>query len=184
MVSEKICQPANTGTGITNGGLIDNINQLNAKIDALTLEKHKEEEKKFKFPKKFTSKRKLKKNYACIIELLENGATDVYLSQINDAYVKLKDGKTFSTADPEYVIWFRNYPTLICPSWSQYPLNYKSISQDIKTAGMDTKAQKEFVRILKAAEEAQKTGSGKWLMWIVIGAIIIGLFYLVKTYLL
>ena len=100
---------------------------LNEKVDNLTdlIEKGPKKDKKkkkFRMPVRGkVSKGRLRKGYATVLEIAENGALDFRREPIIDATIRLSD--TYHSVDDKDCLTYRGKPFVIIPKKSKYPYN-------------------------------------------------------------
>jgi len=97
---------------------------LNEKVDKITklIETKAATPKKFRMPfKGKVSKSGLRKGYATVLEISENGACDFRREPIIDATIKLNE--TYHSVDDKDCLSYRGKPLVIIPKKTKFPYN-------------------------------------------------------------
>lgn len=148
-------------------------------LDVFTGKKRIDKEFKLPFRLKIGEKQKLKKNYALVLWIKNNGYTDLDFAPIEDDFVYNKSSGTWHQATADYTLWYKKYPLLIIPEYSNIPYKPKDHAKMIEDQGLSSRAQKVLMEIQKKADMAGKKKFGGNMLWIIIGGII--LLYLIGS---
>lgn len=157
-------------------------------------------EKEYKLPSKVTSgvKRKLKKNYAIVIYIRNNGFVHFNYAPIEDDLIYIKESQLYHAATADYILKTTHkgkiFPLLIQPEWAltpitqgetvnkqQVPFSPKDHADITKKAGDIASKQKILIDIVKQSQIQTKKNplAGKSWLWIIVGAVVI--LYLLNT---
>jgi len=144
-------------------------------------------EKTFKLPAKIRAgrKKKLKKNYALIVYMMNNGYLDFWLAPIENDMVYMKASGKYHSATADYSFRHKEYPVYVIPEWSLEPISTKEHLDMVRKDGLETNSQKVLINMMELAslkELAGKKGfGGKTTVWIMV-FVIIGLYLLLKAF--
>ncbi len=153
-------------------------------IDKLTGKKSME--KTYKLPKKLTvgSKSKLKKNYALIFLIGNNGCLNPYFEPIINGMVYVRQNGTYHLANAEYMLKYtqgnKQFPALLLPEWSLEPFSPSEHHQQTEKEGKSSLPQKVIINAMKMAQlkPAGMGMQGKTLLWVL--AAVVGALYLIS----
>ena len=132
-------------------------------------------DKEFKIPllMRIGEKQKLKKNYALVMWIKNNGYTSLDFAPIEDDFVYNKHSRTWHQATADYTLWYKKYPLLIIPEYSNIPYKPKDHAKMIEDKGLSSRAQKVLMEIQKKAESAGKKKFGGNILWLIIAGIVL-----------
>lgn len=162
----------------------------------------KKKTKQFKLPTKITkgSKKKIKKNYALVIYIRNNGYLEFNYAPIVNDLIYMKQSGLYHSATADYMLQHmsrgKSYPVLIQPEWAltpikkgdtvtyqQSPFSAKYHAEDTITKGDQAAKQKILIEIVKQSQITGQKGKipGKTMLWIIVAIIIV--LYLLNSFL-
>lgn len=142
-------------------------------VDKMTGKKRTDKEFKLPFTMKIGEKQKLKKNYSLVMWIKNNGYATLEFAPIEDDYVYNKHSSTWHIATADYMMWYKKYPFLIIPEYSNIPYKPKEHAKLIENSGLSSRNQKYLIEIQKKAESAGKKKFGGNMLWIIIAGIVL-----------
>jgi len=160
----------------TLGDLQDKVDRLEA-IEQVIKETNKDKKSFFQLPRKVRSKAKtiLKKNKVIVQLLKSNRYVEYHIADIVQGFVKVNDRYYDARADCIYLEQKDRMPMLIVQEWNLEPIATKEYDE-IKKAGKGTDAQQVIIRFMeqhKYIDQQKKGLSGKALIFVLIGAVIV-----------
>ena len=135
-------------------------------IKELLQEKSKEKEKKFNFPWRARVRGgKAKKNWVTIEKINENGHVNFKRVQITDQTF-IEEGIP-RLAAAGYVMFYKNNPLIILPSWSVEPFSPRVNYEKSLLDGSNAKGYQLLMARMKSSQIDQKKSMGGMLKWII-----------------
>ena len=146
-------------------GLQEDIKEVKSLLKETQDERDKKQ-KKFRIPfGKKVGKAQKKKNFVTIMKINENGQVGFSKKQIDEQTI-IEDGIP-RLAGSDYVLFYKNNPMIILPSWSVEPYSPKQQYIDSLTNGSNTKGYSVLMaKMLKETVNPKKTMGGMW-KWII-----------------
>lgn len=161
-----------------NKGLKDEIRLLRKTIESGEIvEKKEKKPKPFKIPwKAKVGKTQSKKNYATVMNILENGDVNFTREQIDGQTIIVDGVPRLATGD--VILRYKNKPLIVLPNWSVKPFSLADNYAEVEKQNMNIRGYKILLNKMKqeaiSAKKKFAMGVG---MWIILGLVIIGAGY-------
>jgi len=154
--------------------ITEKLNAINEKFDEIIkLDKKSGKKKKlFGFSVNTKLKALAKKNDILVILLKINRGIEALICEVKDGYIKVKDNYHKCSTDFVF-LWNGKFPCIILPEWDLQPIGtadyYKAAAE-----GRSSSAAKTIISMIEKKEVLnQKKLSGKLVIGIIIGAVIV-----------
>jgi len=152
------------------------LKQIEEKFDILTATDKKFKDKRFRL--KWKHKRHLKtlarKDKVLVFMLTTNRTIKPFVAQIQHEYIVV-NGVYHKVTNDFIYMYEGKAPSIILPEWSLIPIGTKDYYEQVEDGTAAATAQKIIIQAFKMAEVGMgKKLSGKAIIWIFIGAIVVG----------
>jgi len=175
---KSISEPSSTEKSTS---LMGKMKDMEDRMNAITdTKKIKSKSKFFKFPAKVRSKTKnlkklMLKNKIQVILLKQTGDAQPTLGELKDGMLIVGD-QIHNGADDIIWKWDAKTPTAIVPEWDMQPITKRGLIKTTESLKTWIHPQNLIIRVMmsKEAMDKMKGVGSKNIIWIILGAIVIG----------
>ena len=159
--------------------LSDKLDKTNKLLEQIALGNKVPGEKKPRIPK--LGKGKAKRGWVLYFLIKSNNTLDIRKLPIISGNIYLKENETFSLADSEYIMMYKNLPCIIQPEWSNEPLTKEVLLRKIDENKSIIKPQKQIIHLMEDAKLAELQKPKRSMRGIIIvGVLLVGVYLLAK----